>query len=224
MTYHGRASVGGDLALARGGSDSVVYGEIAGNGPFRSADTLSGLIQLGGHVEIVNGGLLAGLGVETDERVDLEIGKVEVNINSIETSEKVDEGVALFDGHVDEKGVCDDLAGGEGSTDWDGEDESLRVDIANVDAALVCEEDRVALTSRVDADVIFGVGRMREEGFYDEIVECSGDGLDLRSHVSGTLRVAHDGTARMTRWSICGPFVVFQRDQQSTDERRPKIC
>ena len=54
-------------------------------------------------------GLLAGLRVETDERVDLEIVEVEVDIDGVET--KLDEAFALFDGHVDEKSVGDGLAG-----------------------------------------------------------------------------------------------------------------
>ena len=132
----------------------------------------------------MNGRLLAGLGIETDERVDLEIGKVKVCVDSIEAGEEVDESVAFLGGHVDEERVGNSLAGGERGANRDGEDESLGIDIANVHASLVSEEDRVALACRIDADVIFGVGRVRQEWFDDEIVQGSRDGLDLRSIIA----------------------------------------
>ena len=43
----------------------------------------------------------------------------------------------------------------------------------------MCEEDGVALAGRVDADVVFGVGGVREEGLNNKVVEGTGDGLDL---------------------------------------------
>ena len=41
------------------------------------------------------------------------------------------------------------------------------------------EEDRVALSLGGDANIVFGVGGVGQEGFYDEVVEGSGDRFDL---------------------------------------------
>jgi hypothetical protein len=51
----------------------------------------------------VNRGLTAIDPVETDERVDLEIGKVEVDINRVETNEEIDKGGLFLGGNMLEK-------------------------------------------------------------------------------------------------------------------------
>lgn len=42
------------------------------------------------------------------------------------------------------------------------------------------EEDEIPLTLRGDADVVFGVGRMGEEGLEDEVVDSTCDSGNLR--------------------------------------------
>jgi hypothetical protein len=48
----------------------------------------------------------------------------------------------------------------------------------------VSEEDVVAFANGVDANIVFGVGRVRKEGFDNEVVERSDDAFDLCTIVS----------------------------------------
>jgi hypothetical protein len=57
----------------------------------------------------------------------------------------------------------------------------LGVDISDIDTSLVGEEDLVSVPHRVDANVVFGVLRMRKERLDDEVVEGTGGLLDLSS-------------------------------------------
>jgi len=57
--------------------------------------------------------------------------------------------------------------------------ERLGIDISNFYSSFVGEKDNVSLTNRVDADVVFRVGRMGAERFDDESVESSSSLLDL---------------------------------------------
>ena len=59
------------------------------------------------------------------------------------------------------------------------ENESLCIDIANIDTTLVSEENAIAFTRRRDADVIFGVGRVRKERFNNEVVQGPNDLFNL---------------------------------------------
>jgi hypothetical protein len=43
----------------------------------------------------------------------------------------------------------------------------------------VGKQNRIALTRRGDAHVVFGVRRVREERFNDEVVESTSDGFNL---------------------------------------------
>ena len=83
-----------------------------------------------------------------------------------------------------QKRVGDGLARRNRLVHADLESQCLCVDVANVDTTLMGEEDVVAITVRIDADVVLGVGRMGEEGFNDEVVESARDGLDLDIHTS----------------------------------------
>ena len=62
----------------------------------------------------------------------------------------------------------------------DGEAECLGVNITDIHTTLVGEEDLVAFAVGVDADIVFGVGWVREERLYDEVVEGAGSALDLK--------------------------------------------
>jgi hypothetical protein len=81
----------------------VVDSEITCDRPFGSADRVGGLIKLGCHVKVVDRGLTAVDTVETDERVDLEIGKVEVDVDRVETNEEIDKSGLLLRGDMLEK-------------------------------------------------------------------------------------------------------------------------
>lgn len=119
--------------------------------------------------------------IEAHEGVDFEVGKVEINVYRVEANEEVDKSVLLLFGYVSEKGSFDFLAGREGLVDGNTEFEGLGVYITNIDTTLVSEEDIVAFTSRVDANIEFGVGRVGQEGFDNKRPEGTLDGLDLEN-------------------------------------------
>lgn len=52
----------------------------------------------------MNRGLAAVLAIEDNQRVDFEVGKVEVDVDGVEADEEVDEGVLLGLGDVGEEG------------------------------------------------------------------------------------------------------------------------
>lgn len=112
QAYHGRSTVSRDaLALGQGGR--VVDCEVTCNRPFGSADRIGGLVELGRHVEVVNRGLTAVDTVKTDERVDLEVGKVEVDIDGVETNEEIDKSGLFLGGNMLQKMGGELVARGE---------------------------------------------------------------------------------------------------------------
>jgi hypothetical protein len=191
---HGRTAIGLDGRLAAGSSSSVgclggggVDGEVAGDGPLLADDGFGSLIELGGHVEEVDLDLARGRlgGSEDDERVDLEVGVVEIDVDRVQSDDEIDD-VLLLLRRVDfgEQRGCDVLPGrkgfrGIGGGDGDVELEGVGIDIADIDAALGGEEDGVELAGRSDADVVLGVGRMGQERLDEEGCQRAGDVLDL---------------------------------------------
>ena len=162
--YHRRATIGRD-ALSLGGCrvSALVDREITGNCPLGSAYGFSGLIEFGGHVEIVNGWGSPIDTIETDKRINLEVSEVEVDVNGVKTNEEVDEDFLLLFGHMFQKCLSPDVTGGERSGNADVEPKGFGVNITNVDTALVSEENRITLAIGVDAYVEFGVRGMRKE-------------------------------------------------------------
>lgn len=105
---------------------------------------------------------------------------MEVDVDGVQADDKVDEGVeALGTRHVAQELRLDLVARGELAADGDEERERLGVDVADVDTALVGEEDHVALADRVDADVVLRVGRVRAEGLDDKVGQGARRLLDL---------------------------------------------
>ena len=117
--------------------------------------------------------------IEDNKGVDPEVGEVEVDVHGVEADEEVDEGLFLGGGDVGEESVGNCLTRGEWCANGKAQLEGLRVDIANVDTTLVCEENVVTFTGGVDADVVLGIGRMRQEGLDDEVVERAYGRFDL---------------------------------------------
>ena len=105
---------------------------------------------------------------------------MQVNVDAIQANEEINEGVFLFRWDVDQEGGRDDVACGERLNYGKVEYERFCVDVADVDAAFVGEEDGVAFTTGCDADVVFGVRGMRKERFNDKVVERSRDRFDLK--------------------------------------------
>jgi hypothetical protein len=82
-----------------------------------------------------------------------------------------------------QEGRSNDLASRERSSDRNVKDESFGIHIPDVDTTLMCEKDAITLALRIDTNVVFGVGGMREERLDNEIVQSSGNGLNLTSIV-----------------------------------------
>ncbi len=137
------------------------------------------MVKLSSHIEVINGRLAAFNSIKYNQRVDFEVSKVEVDIYGIEADEEVDECVFFRSRDVGEESGSDGLARWERLSDQNVEDESFGINITDVDTTLVCEKDAVTLTLGVDANVIFGVGGVREEGLDNEVVQGASNGLNL---------------------------------------------
>jgi hypothetical protein len=109
----------------------------------------------------MDGGLRTGLlRVKTYKWVYLKVSEVEVNINSIEADEKVNEGFTLGRGDILEESGGDGFTRGEGCANRKRKNESFGIDIADIDTSFMSEEDRITFASRIDADIVFGMWRM----------------------------------------------------------------
>jgi hypothetical protein len=102
----------------------------------------------------VDSGLTTIDTIETDERVNLEVSKVEVNINGVKADEEVNESIPLFRRNMLEKSGSELLARWERLADEDVEFKRFGVDITNIDTAFMGEEDGIALALRRNADII----------------------------------------------------------------------
>ncbi len=138
------------------------------------------MIEFCSHVKVVNGRFAAILAVQTDQRVDLKVCKVKVHIDGVETNEEVDQCCLLALNNVCQQCGRDRLARRERGTDGEAKGERLGVNITDVDTSFMSEENEIPLTLRSDADVVFGVGRMGEEGLEDEVVDSPRDSGNLR--------------------------------------------
>jgi hypothetical protein len=127
----------------------------------------------------VDGRWLAIDAIQADERIDFEIGKVEVDVDRIETNEEVDQRVLFLHWDVSEKSGFDLLAAWEGLIDGDRKREGLCIDISNINTAFMSKQDVIALAGGVYANVVFRIRRMRQEWLYDEVLQCSFGGFHL---------------------------------------------
>jgi hypothetical protein len=144
---HGRASVNRDLAVLGGTSGSAESSRGAGNGPLDTALELGGLVNLGGKIEEVDigrGDLLVG---DDDERVDLEVSELAVDVDSVQAGDEVNENVVYTGGDLAEEALGDLLVAGV-LLEVHGDEELLSIDITDLDTTLVVEEDPVALEGK----------------------------------------------------------------------------
>jgi len=123
-------------------------------------------------------------GIENNKRVDFKVRKVEINIDRIETDQKINEGILLLSRNMAEEGSSNILASGEGLVDRDVKDKGFGIDVTNVNTALVSEENAVTLALGTDANIIFSIGRVGKERLDDEVVQSARDSLDLLSGAS----------------------------------------
>jgi hypothetical protein len=143
---HGRTSVNVDLAVLGGTSGNAEGGRRAGNGPLDTALELGSLVNLGGKIEEVDigrGDVLVG---NHDERVDLEVSELAVDVDGVKTGDEVDKDVVDTGGHLAEEALGDLLVAGV-LLEVHGNQEllSLSVNITDLDTTLVVEENPVAL-------------------------------------------------------------------------------
>lgn len=143
---HWRAGIDGDLGVLgrdRGQAESV---GTAGNGPLDTTLELGGLVELGCQVEEVDLSR-GGISVRDDnQRVDLEVGELALNVDGVEAGDEVNEDVvdALGD-LLQERGS--NLLIGRVFAQVNGDEQllSLLIDITDIDTTLVGEEDPVTL-------------------------------------------------------------------------------
>lgn len=125
---------------------------------------------------------------------------MELDVDGIETTDEVDESLlALVARNVLEEVLLDRLAVGKLAADGDQERERLGVDVADLYSSLVREEDHVALSDRVDANVELGIRRVGEEGLDDEVGESASGLLDLGERVR---QPRSDGERETTRTNL----------------------
>ena len=126
--------------------------------------------------------LLAILAIKDNQWVDFKVCEVKVDIDGVDTSDEVDEGLALLRvSDVGEKGGSNCCAFRERLSDGDVELECLCVHITDIYTTFMSEEDSVSLTRRGDANVEFGMRRVGKEGFDNEVREDASRGFDLKA-------------------------------------------
>lgn len=164
--------------LGSSSNKSNVLGS-SGKGPLGTGLELGSLIYLGSQIQVVDLGRVLGCGVEDDQRIDFEVGEVEIDVNGVKTGDKVDQDVVLGGRNVSQERSLDGSSGGEGIGDLDLELKGLGVNIANLDTTLVSEEDVVSIAIRVDANVVFSVGGVGDERLDEEGLENTSNRINL---------------------------------------------
>lgn len=102
---HGRTSIDADLVgTRRSNVGQAKSGGRASNGPLGTALKVGSLVKLGSkikEVDLSRGLILVG---DDDEGVDLEVGELAVNVDSVQALDEVDEDVVNTRGNLLEKG------------------------------------------------------------------------------------------------------------------------
>lgn len=126
------------------------------------------------------------------------------DVSRVHADKEVDKDVLLLGRDVLEEDLLDGLTVWEIGADWDEELQGLRVDIADVDTTLMGEEDVVAFTDGVDADVELGVGGVGQERLDDlwwqrSAQSTAGSQCDKRSVSITDLRTCSDARSCLRR-------------------------
>jgi len=146
---HGRAGINRDLAVFGGTGGSAESSGGTGNGPLDTALELSGLVNLGGKIEEVDIGGGDLLVRDNNERVDLEVGELAVDVDGVQAGDEVNENVVDTSRDLAEKALGDLLVAGV-LLEVHGDEEllSLSVDITDLDTTLVVEQNPVTLDGK----------------------------------------------------------------------------
>lgn len=90
----GRTSINVDLlAVGRGNVGQTQSSGRASDSPLDTALKVSSLVQLGSQVEEVNGGGSLSLVGDDNQRVDLEVGKLAVDVDSVQAGDEVNQDI-----------------------------------------------------------------------------------------------------------------------------------
>ena len=146
---HGRAGVDRDFGVLRRCDGDAESRWRTSDRPLDAAFELGCLVELCGEIEEVHVRGRDVLVGDDDERVDFEISELAVDVNGVEARDEVDEDVVHALGDLFEEARGDLLVAGV-LPQVDGDEHLLGfgVDVADVDAAFVVEEDPVALECR----------------------------------------------------------------------------
>jgi hypothetical protein len=143
---HRRAGVDVDLAISRGDDGGAEGSRAAGNSPLGTALELSSLVKLGGQIQEVDlggGGVSVG---DNNQRVDLEVGELAVNVDGVQARDEVNQDIVNTLGDLAQQGRGNLLVGGVLlKVDGDQQLLSLSIDITDINTTLVGEEDPVTL-------------------------------------------------------------------------------
>mmetsp|Transcript_71915 Transcript_71915/g.155306 ORF Transcript_71915/g.155306 Transcript_71915/m.155306 type:complete len:858 (-) Transcript_71915:25-2598(-) len=131
------------------------------------------LVDLGRHVQGHD-----AVVVEHDNRVDLEVGEVEVLVELVEVQDEGRHGRLLARRHLGQELRGDGRLSGI-NVSGDRIVLGLGIDIADVNTTLMVEEDLVLVARGVDADVVLLLLRVRHHRLDEEVRELARDALDL---------------------------------------------
>lgn len=143
--FHWGTSINVNLAITLG-SRQTKGSRAASNSPLGTTFKLSSLVELGSQVEEVNlggGGISVG---DNDEGVDLEVGELAVDVDSVQAGDEVNQDIVNASRHLLQQSSGNLFVGGEVfEVNGDQELLSLGIDITDVDTTFVSEENPVAL-------------------------------------------------------------------------------
>jgi hypothetical protein len=121
---------------------------------------------------------------DDDEGIDFEVGELEIDVDAVESDDKVDQYVLSFGGDMGEEIL---LEGGERGERLGGSNDDLGglgIDITDVNTAFMVEQDVVSFTFRVDVDVVLCLLGMGNKWFDEEVGQVSLDMLNLEKRVN----------------------------------------
>lgn len=137
------------------------------------ANELGGHVQLGGQIEYVDRVL------GDHQRIDLQVGEVQLDVGLVEGCNEFGQTFALIgSGHFGQQTLLD-LGLAWHLIDGDVQFERFCVHIADVYAALVMKQNRIAIAMRVDAHIDLFAGLMRNERLDYELLQFAGGTIDL---------------------------------------------
>ena len=133
---HGWAAIGVDLGTSRRCTwTSLVHGQIPSDSPLGTTNTLGSLVKLCSHVKVVNRTV-----IEDDQRVYLEVCKVEVDIDSVQPDEEIREDLFLVLGDISKEGILKVGTSRELAKDGYVEFKGLCIDISDINTTRCGEE------------------------------------------------------------------------------------